>query len=227
MNRISKIGLVMALLSSLACGMVMAEDTVKNEAPQPSFQYKELKEPFELRIMNEPVTIHEGQLSFSMNDLFFSGMIYRFNLPEDIANKIMPYFKVNLTQEEWDGVSEINKDFLNPDSELNREIKNIIAPWAKGMTGINEDSELSVRFQDVEPFRKVSMNKIMYTAGGKIILNSGNFRIPMYIRCYFIKNGNSINTLLMVTPDEGKQPLLYELEDMANDMYEVTMEEVY
>ena len=41
----------------------------------------------------------------------------------------------------------------------------------------------------------------------------------MYSRMYFMRNGNDIDMLMLLTPDEGKQPLVFAIDDAAKAMY--------
>mgnify|MGYP000099202334 FL=1 len=71
----------------------------------------------------------------------------------------------------------------------------------------------------MEPLRKVTLQSLLYTAGGKIIFDSDGLIYPMYSRMYFMRNGNDIDMLMLLTPDEGKQPLVFAIDDAAKAMY--------
>ena len=100
----------------------------------------------------------------------------------------------------------MNKQILNEDSPLMLEIRKTMGSWAERVIGTEGRANLKIHFTEMEPLRKVTLQSLLYTAGGKIIFDSDGLIYP-------------IDMLMLLTPDEGKQPLVFAIDDAAKAMY--------
>jgi hypothetical protein len=225
MNSIwKKVILAGCMTAVLSSGMAGAADLSAIGAKSLPRGYSCVTVPgsFSTTYLGEPITYEMGQVSFTntSNSNFYAGSVYQAVLPPSIGQHLLRYFKVNLTAEDWAGLTQLNNDLRNPDSQLSKDIRRSMGGWVSEMTGEPEGEHLSISFSEFEPIRKVSSNSLLYTAGGVVTIHSDGFIIPMYTRVYFMKDGGDVRTLLLVAANEGKQPLLYAIDDMAKEMYQ-------
>ena len=185
------------------------------------FAYTDINGDYSIQFLGQPMQYHMGQVSFvdPRTQNFSSGYLVTGMLPKQISAYLLPYFKLNLNSSEWTGLLYMNKQILNEDSPLMVAVRNIMASWAERVIGTEGQANLKIHFTAMEPLRKVTMQSLLYTAGGKIIFDSDGLIYPMYSRLYFMRNGDDIDMLMLLTPDEGKQPLVFAIDDAAKAMY--------
>ena len=55
----------------------------------------------------------------------------------------------------------------------------------------------------------------VYTAGGRIVYDAQGLLMPMYARSYFFLGENGLEVMMLLAPDEGKDILVYAIDDLA------------
>ena len=185
------------------------------------FSYTDIAGDYSIQFLGQSMEYHMGQVSFvdPKTENFSSGYLIAGTLPSQVSAYLLPYFKLNLSSSEWTGLLYMNKQILNEDSPLMSEIRKTMGSWAERVIGTEGRANLKIHFTEMEPLRKVTLQSLLYTAGGKIIFDSDGLIYPMYSRMYFMRNGNDIDMLMLLTPDEGKQPLVFAIDDAAKAMY--------
>lgn len=82
------------------------------------------------------------------------------------------------------------------------------------------EQNVSADISEIEPFRRLTADEAyVFTAGAHITYNAGGLILPMYSRAYFFPSadGKNLDVLMLFTPDEGKGPLVYAIDDLAKE----------
>lgn len=134
-----------------------------------------------------------------------------------MAEALKPYFKMNRDEHVWRRLTQMNRALLNPASPLRKGIEETVLSLARNAIGPAADSSIKVELSRLEPFRRLDVDEAyVYTAGGLITYNAEGMKLPMYCRSYFFPGSEGLDVLMLFTPDEGKAPLLYAIDDLVN-----------
>lgn len=134
-----------------------------------------------------------------------------------MAEALKPYFKMNRDEHVWRRLTQMNRALLNPASPLRKGIEETVLSLARNAIGPAADSSIKVELSSLEPFRRLDVDEAyVYTAGGLITYNAEGMKLPMYCRSYFFPGSEGLDVLMLFTPDEGKAPLLYAIDDLVN-----------
>ena len=69
----------------------------------------------------------------------------------------------------------------------------------------------------VKTHRRVcNTREMIYTAGGRISLESEGLSLPLYARLYFMLRGTEICAVLLLSGDGGRYPLIYAADDFIS-----------
>lgn len=192
-------------------------EALAKESLPTAFSYQDIPESQELKASDFTLPYHMGQLSvmFDGSKKLAYGYILTAKLPAAGAEKLKPFLSEYLTVKEWRSLSKMNRAFLDPNSEFRKGMEEVIKSWAKNTVG--ELSEgVEVVLSDMEPYRKLTANEAyLYTMGAKITFISDGFRLPFYGRAYFFRENDHMNVMMLLSPDEGKEPLVYAIDDLA------------
>jgi hypothetical protein len=167
------------------------------------------------------VTYQMGQIRVIKNKMkdFFFGYLAWGPMPDAYAAAIKPYFYGSTTEEEWKNLITFNRALLHPGSAVRKGIDNQLRQLAVQAAGPVTEKDFSVELSQIEPFRRLSSdNPEIYTMGGHIDFHSGVMKYPMYGRVYFFPNDGNIEMMLFLVPDEGKDFLLYAVDDLVKIM---------
>ncbi len=214
-----KAAIAMAASALLLSGEASAYDLGKiaRETLPASFKYTDIPEEQEVKLFSETYTYHMGQLSIltRRSNKFSYGYIATAELPPAEEESLDLYFREYLSVDEWRGLVRINRALMNENSLLRKGAEEILRGWAQNAVGdLAKNVKISV--QDIEPYRKLSSDEAyLYTAGARIIFDADGFIAPFYSRAYFFKEGNHLDVMMLLTPDEGKGPLVYAIDDLA------------
>lgn len=106
----------------LAGGSASAYDiaSLAGKTLSKNFIYKDIPETQSLSFGGGEIPYHMGQLSIirKRSQKFSSGYIVQAKLPHQLAEEMRPYFRMNLGEEQWEGLSRVNRALLNPASPL-------------------------------------------------------------------------------------------------------------
>ena len=158
-----------------------------------------------------------GQLSvmLSKSGKFAYGYVIKAELPMVGSDFLKPYFRQNLSVNEWRGLVRLNRLVMDENSPLRKGAAEIMRGWAAGILG-NAAYEVKINLYEIEPYHRLSSDEsYLYVAGSKIIYDVGGLEFPFYTRMYFFRNNGHIDLIMLITPDEGKNPLLYALDDLS------------
>ena len=183
------------------------------------FVYKEIEGNEVLPFWGQDVVYHMGQLQVTLpqNQSFSSGYIIRTKMPKNMEEAMRPFFKLNRDEKVWQILTRMNRALLNPHSPLRHQISMTMQELAVNAIGPMASSDVTVDISHIEPFRRLSTDEAyVYTAGGLITYDSKGLRLPMYCRTYFFPGQDGMEVLMLFTPDEGKGPLLYAIDDLAS-----------
>lgn len=219
MKKLAALALAVLLLaggsaSAYDIGALAAENLSKN------FTYTDIPGTQTLHFGGGEIPYHMGQLSIIRKKArkFSSGYIVQAKLPKVLADRMRPYFRMNLTEEEWAGLAEINREFLDENSILRRDMKDTVMSLAANAMGPVAEKQVTAEISEIEPFRRLSADETyVYTAGAHVTYSLQGMILPMYSRAYFFPSadGMNLNVLILFTPDEGKGPLVYAIDDLA------------
>ena len=132
------------------------------------------------------------------------------------ANNLKPYdyFEYLLT-EIPKHLDDTNRAFLDEDSPLRKGAEEVMKNWAKNVVGELGEG-VKITLSDFEPYRKLTADEAyLYTMGAKITFDSDGLILPFYGRAYFFRENDHIDVMMLLTPDEGKEPLVYAIDDLA------------
>ncbi len=210
------------LAATLLAGSAGAYDMnqVAAKALPKRFAYQDIAGNETLSFMGQDIPYQMGQLQITLKkqQRFASGYIIRGELPVAMADVMKPYFKMNRDEKVWEQLTRMNRALLNPDSSLRKSIEETMLKLAENSLGPVARSAVTVDISKVEPFRRLSSDEAyVYTAGGLITYNAEGMLLPMYCRAYFFPSDSALQVMMLFTPDEGKAPLLYAIDDLANE----------
>lgn len=183
----------------------------------PAFTYQDIPEQQELKFHNFTYPYHMGQLSVMLQKSrkFAYGYIVTAKLPPAGADTLKPFFREYLTVKEWRSLSRMNRAFLDEDSPLRKGAEEVMKNWAKNVVGELGEG-VKITLSDFEPYRKLTADEAyLYTMGAKITFDSDGLIQPFYGRAYFLRENDHIDVMMLLTPDEGKEPLVYAIDDLA------------
>ena len=111
--------------------------------------------------------VHPGVLQVHQGKVVLSGRLIYTVLPHEWSQRIIPYFNINLTPDQWQNLSSINMQMYQPDSPLYAMVRQAVMSWT-GENVSNRGSQFTIR--DFEPLRRMNYTREMiYTAGGKSV----------------------------------------------------------
>lgn len=217
-----KIMALTALTAACLAGSAGAYDMnqVAAKALPKQFAYQDIAGEQTLSFMGQEIPYQMGQLQITLKkqQRFASGYIIRGELPVAMADVMKPYFKMNRDEKVWQQLTRMNRALLNPDSPLRKSIEETMLTLAENSLGPVARSAVTVDISNVEPFRRLTSDEAyVYTAGGLITYNAEGMLLPMYCRAYFFPSDSALQVMMLFTPDEGKAPLLYAIDDLANE----------
>ena len=208
----------------LAGGSASAYDiaSLAGKTLSKNFIYKDIPETQSLSFGGGEIPYHMGQLSIirKRSQKFSSGYIVQAKLPRQLAEEMRPYFRMNLGEEQWEGLSRVNRALLNPASPLRVNMEKTVMSLAVNALGEVAEQNVTADISEIEPFRRLTADEAyVFTAGAHITYSAGGLILPMYSRAYFFPSadGKSLDVLMLFTPDEGKGPLVYAIDDLAKE----------
>lgn len=212
--------LTLALACGISAGGEAYDMNVVAAASLPKgFIYREAAGTETLHFMEKDIPYQMGQLQYTLEkqQSFSSGYIIRALLPVEMAEALKPYFKMNRDEHVWRRLTQMNRALLNPASPLRKGIEETVLSLARNAIGPVANSSIKVELSRLEPFRRLDVDEAyVYTAGGLITYNAEGMKLPMYCRSYFFPGSEGLDVLMLFTPDEGKAPLLYAIDDLVN-----------
>lgn len=212
--------LALALASGISAGGEAYDMNAVAAASLPKgFTYREAAGTETLHFMEKDIPYQMGQLQYTLEkqQSFSSGYIIRALLPVEVAEALKPYFKMNRDEHVWRRLTQMNRALLNPASPLRKRIEETVLSLARNAIGPVADSSIKVELSSLEPFRRLDVDEAyVYTVGGLITYNAEGMKLPMYCRSYFFPGSEGLDVLMLFTPDEGKAPLLYAIDDLVN-----------
>lgn len=187
-----------------------------------SFSYQPIPGTETLTFSGGTIPYRMGQLTKIMPRVkkFSSGYIIEAQLPQAVAEAMRPFFRLNPLEEEWEKLILLNRVFMNPDSTLRKDMQKTMMGLAVNAMGPLAEKNVTVEISGLEPFRRLSADEAyVFTAGAHITYNAQGLILPMYSRAYFFPSGDrtGLDVLMLFTPDEGKGPLVYAIDDLAKE----------
>ena len=220
------LGVLCAFALTNIAGATYDLDKIAKETLPKSFTYTAGKEERLFKHPGGETPYRMGQLTalLKRSARFSSGWLISAEMPDEGAEKLKPYFKTNLTDKEWRGLISLNRALMNKESNFRKNIDRALAEWAQEFMG-DMAKGAKTDIIDIEPYRRLSADDAwLYTAGAKIIFDSDGIITPLYARAYFFRDGEHLDLLMLLAPDEGKDPLLYAVNDLAKAAAKATFE---
>lgn len=210
------------LLSFLLLGNLGANaydmNTLASKTLSKNFTYKEMVGEEHLPFMGIEVPYRTGELSVTLkrSNRFSSGYIIMATLPTPMTDQVKSFFELNPTVETWRKIIKLNRSLMAEGTPLQESLKSIFGNLAANVLGKEMMNYTTVSFQNIEPFRRLSAEEaFLYTTGGNVVYQVGGLSYPMYTKVYFFPGDNAIQMMALLTPDEGKNPLVYALDDLS------------
>lgn len=209
-----------ALLTIAASTGAMAYDmnTLAEKTLPKSFKYMAIpgEQTMEFNGAEVPYKMGQLQITLKRSQKFYSGYIIRTTLPPEVADAMHPYFRLNPTVTEWRGLAQLNRALMNPSSQLRKGIDKTLLNLAVNALGQVAKEDVKVEISDIEPFRRLDAGEAyVYTAGGRIVYDAQGLLMQMYARSYFFLGENGLEVMMLLAPDEGKDILVYAIDDLA------------
>lgn len=195
-------------------------DLVKNELSY-RYTYRDIPGNWSVQTPAGSIPYQLGQIRVIKNKTqeFFYGYLAWGKMPDAYGDELKPYFYGTTTEEEWKNLIAFNRAFLNPHSQVRAEIDRQLRLLAVESAGSLAEEDLSIRMDNLEPFRRLSSDDPeIYTLGGVILFQSGNLTFPMYGRLYFFPNEDHVEMVFFLVPDEGRNYLEYAVNDLVRAM---------
>lgn len=209
-------------LSLLAGGTAAAYDiqALADKNLPSRFTYKEIPGTEKLPFAGGEVPYRMGQLAVNLNSAkkFSSGYIVRTRVPARSTESMMPFFGMNMGEDQWKALSHLNRAFLDPESKIRKEMEKTMLRLAVNSIGPMAEKNVKVEISGEEPLRRLVGNEAyVLTAGARVIYDEEGLILPMYTRAYLFPSYDRkyLEILMLFTPDEGKGPLVYAIDDLA------------
>lgn len=197
----------------LAGGSASAYDiaSLAGKTLSKNFIYKDIPETQSLSFGGGEIPYHMGQLSIirKRSQKFSSGYIVQAKLPHQLAEEMRPYFRMNLGEEQWEGLTRVNRALLNPASPLRVNMEKTVMSLAVNALGEVAEQNVSADISEIEPFRRLTADEAyVFTAGAHITYNAGGLILPMYSRAYFFPSadGKTWTSSCFSPPMKAKAP---------------------
>lgn len=215
-----RLGILTALSALLLAAPVSADDVgnLAKEILPPGFTYRELPGEYRLETGGKTISGRAGQLSVLLpkSQKFSSGYIITADIPLNNPSDLEPFMEFNLKPPAWRELIKINRTITDPDSVLRVYAAEAMRQLAAAVIGPLAQTDMSIDIYGVEPLRRFdSDTPYLYTVGYRILAHSGTIIFPLYSRMYLYPKKGQLRLLMLVTPDEGKGPLVYALDDLA------------
>lgn len=207
----------LALAMPWGIGAYDLESLAVKTLPQ-GFVYKKIEAQQTIPFWGQDVSYQMGQLqvTLSKSQRFSSGYIIETQLPESMEKGMRPFFQLNRDEKVWRLLTRINRALMNEESPLRQHIAETMKSLAVNAMGPMAETGVTVEISQVEPMRRLSAeDAYVYTAGGLITYNAEGLVLPMYCRTYFFPGEGGLKVMMLFTPDEGKDPLVYAINDLA------------
>ena len=148
-------------------------------------------------------------------DSVLAGYVFEADISAADHAELAPFFRYDLTKDDYRGLSAVNKAFFDEASPLHQALLQSVSDWADSVVG-GMGAHLQTKLSDLEPIRRVSgVKSILYTAGARLTFSSEGLILPLYAKGFLYRDGDSYRGLLLLVPDENKRPLSYAMEDLA------------
>jgi len=217
-----KIASLLLALSLLAGGSAAAYDiqALADQNLPERFTYKDIPGTEKLPFAGMEVPYHMGQLAVNLNRAkkFSSGYIVRTRIPARSTEAMMDFFVMNLGPEQWKILSKLNRAFMDPESQVRKDMEKTMLGLAVNAMGPLAEKNVKVEISGEEPLRRLAANEAyVLTAGARVIYDEEGLILPMYTRAYLFPSSDRkyLEILMLFTPDEGKGPLVYAIDDLA------------
>jgi hypothetical protein len=187
-----------------------------------TYSYQAIPSTETLSFAGGTISYRMGQLTKLMPRVkkFSSGYIIEAQLPQSAAEAMKPFFRLNPGEEQWEKLIKLNRIFMDPDSFMRKDMQKTMMSLAVNAMGPLAEKNVTVEISGLEPFRRMSADEAyVFTAGAHITFNAQGLILPMYSRAYFFPSseGKNLDVLMLFTPDEGKGPLVYAIDDLAKE----------
>ena len=219
-----KITALLAAAVFLAGGSASAYDLAALTAKSlsQSYSYQAIPGTETLSFAGGTISYRMGQLTKIMPKAkkFSSGYIIEAQLPHSAAEALKPFFRLNPGEEQWEKLIRLNRIFMDPDSFMRKDMQKTMMGLEVNAMGPMAEKNVTVEISGIEPFRRLSADEAyVFTAGARITFNAQGLILPMYSRAYFFPSGDrqNLDVLMLFTPDEGKGPLVYAIDDLAKE----------
>ena len=143
------------------------------------------------------------------------GYLVTAELPPHKEESLRPYFREYLTIHEWRGLVKLNRLLLGSGSPLRSKIETLIRNGEVLFPeGLRSSAKISL--EEIEPYHRLSFTEsYLYVAASRIIFDMGGMKFPFYGRAYFFRHDDHMDMMLLVMPDETKEPVIYVTDDLA------------
>lgn len=195
-------------------------DLVKSQLSY-RYTYRDIPGDWAIQTSVGRIPYQLGQIRVIKNrrEEFFYGYLAWGEMPDAFGDALKPYFYGTNTEEEWKNLITFNRAFLNPDSQIRAEIDRQLRLLAVENAGSLAAEDLTIRMDNLEPFRRLSSDDPeIYTLGSLILFQSGSLTFPMYGRLYFFPNEDHVEMVFFMVPDEGRNYLEYAVNDLVKAM---------
>lgn len=192
---------------------------IKEKIFKDQFSYTEEIQPKEIEINGEKTICKIGELSGkdAQGKVFTSGYVVQATLNEKEKQKLVPYFKMNLTKEEWLKLSKFNeKILLCSENILTETAKEILAAQSKDNKTKEFFKNAKITTKDMEIGRKINSGKnYVYLVGSVMELYHKGIEFSMYTHVYIFLEKDELKMIMLITRSEGKNILLYAFDDIV------------
>lgn len=219
MKKITSLLLALSLLAGQAAMAYDIQVLADQNLPE-RFTYKDIPGTEKIPFAGGEVSYQMGQLAVNLNSAkkFSSGYIVRTRVPAQSTESMMSFFGMNLGEEQWKVLSDLNRAFLDPESKIRKEMEKTMLGLAVNAMGPLAEKNVKVDISGEEPLRRLIANEAyVLTAGARVVYDEEGLILPMYTRAYLFPSSDRkyLEILMLFTPDEGKGPLVYAIDDLA------------
>lgn len=160
-----------------------------------------------------------GQLVAVSDEGAYSAFVINISFAEteESQKRIKPFFGKEPDVVSLAGIAAANLYLIGAEPMINQFITEGIRAHNKtGADKLPEDFA-HVRLKDIEPIARLNGNT--YTVGARIISDADGFRMPLYMRSYFMKKGDRYRVLVTITSDAERNYMKSPMEELMKTSF--------
>lgn len=192
--------------------------TITEKISNDFYKYEEDATLGELEFDKETYNYTSGELigQDERHKIFICGHILQTQLSEKYKKEIAPFFRMNLTKDQWLELSKFNVSIMKDGKNFGEIARNILTVKSKDENEKNFYENAKINLKEIEPVRKInSGKKYIYISGGIFDFENESKKLPIYMKIYIYPEKDDMKVVILVAKAEEKSLLLYAFDNVV------------